>query len=220
MRCRPATRATPMLNSSSIRLRRRESVSLGRFQNCNLLEMDHFRRHGVEDEFGVAEAFADGRNVHAFLQQEARMAVADRVEACSLGKPSASGKAWRPFPTTPEAYRARLQHSQMTLRRVSRLLVFSWGLSRCGGAWAHSPLPPPAHRRNPRQALLPRLAAHQHQRKTAGLPETLAESPGCRPCASGALPRRLSPCVPQTEVDWKRYPDNLCEPPLVWSNFI
>src|ERR1035437_5651335 len=51
MRCRPATRATPMLNSSSIRLRRRESVSLGRFQNCNLLEMDHFRRHGVEDEF-------------------------------------------------------------------------------------------------------------------------------------------------------------------------
>src|ERR1035437_621717 len=52
MRCRPATRATPMLNSSSIRLRRRESVSLGRFQNCNLLEMDHFRRHGVEDESG------------------------------------------------------------------------------------------------------------------------------------------------------------------------
>src|ERR1035437_9090933 len=50
MRCRPATRATPMLNSSSIRLRRRESVSLGRFQNCNLLEMDHLRRHCVEDE--------------------------------------------------------------------------------------------------------------------------------------------------------------------------
>src|ERR1035437_6921093 len=55
MRCRPATRATPMLNSSSIRLRRRESVSLGRFQNCNLLEMDHFRRHGVEDELGSVE---------------------------------------------------------------------------------------------------------------------------------------------------------------------
>src|ERR1035437_6346454 len=53
MRCRPATRATPMLNSSSIRLRRRESVSLGHFQNCNLLEMDHFRRHGVEDELGI-----------------------------------------------------------------------------------------------------------------------------------------------------------------------
>src|ERR1017187_2358053 len=124
-----------------------------------------------------------------FFQQQARGAVADRVEACTLGKPSASGKAWRPFPTTPEAYRARLQHSQMTLRRVSRLLVFSWGLSRCGGAWAHSPLPPPAHRRNPRQAWLPRLAAHQHQRETAGLPETLAEGPGCCPCASGALPR-------------------------------
>ena len=25
-------------------------MSLGRFQNCNLLEMRHFRRHGVEDE--------------------------------------------------------------------------------------------------------------------------------------------------------------------------
>ena len=34
----------------------------------------------------VAEAFADGRQVHAFLQQEARVAVADRVEACALGK--------------------------------------------------------------------------------------------------------------------------------------
>ena len=35
----------------------------------------------------VAEAFADGRQVHAFLQQEARVAVADRVEACALGQP-------------------------------------------------------------------------------------------------------------------------------------
>src|ERR1017187_2985824 len=34
----------------------------------------------------VAEAFADGRQVHAFLQQEARVAVADRVEACTLGQ--------------------------------------------------------------------------------------------------------------------------------------
>jgi hypothetical protein len=25
-------------------------VSLGRFQNCNLLKMENFRRHGVEDE--------------------------------------------------------------------------------------------------------------------------------------------------------------------------
>lgn len=39
-----------MLSLSSVRLRWRESVSLGRFQNCNLLEMDNFRRHGVEDE--------------------------------------------------------------------------------------------------------------------------------------------------------------------------
>ena len=41
-----------MLTLSSVRLRWRESVSLGRFENCNLLEMDNFRQHGVEDEFG------------------------------------------------------------------------------------------------------------------------------------------------------------------------
>jgi hypothetical protein len=28
----------------------RESVSLGRFQNCNLLKTNPFRQHGVEDE--------------------------------------------------------------------------------------------------------------------------------------------------------------------------
>src|ERR1035437_4886384 len=41
-----------MLNLSSVRLRRRESVSLGRFQNCNQSGMNDFRRHGVEDESG------------------------------------------------------------------------------------------------------------------------------------------------------------------------
>ena len=50
LRRRPATGAAPMLNSSSVRLRRRESVSLGRFQNCNQSGMSDFRRHGVEDE--------------------------------------------------------------------------------------------------------------------------------------------------------------------------
>src|ERR1035437_1478714 len=39
-----------MLSSYPVRVRRRKSVSLGRFQNCNLLEMDHFRQYGVEDE--------------------------------------------------------------------------------------------------------------------------------------------------------------------------
>src|ERR1035441_2818126 len=125
----------------------------------------------------VAEAFADGRQVHAFLQQEARVAVADRVETCTLGKPSASGKAWRPFPTTPEAYRARLQHSQMTLGEFPAFLFFR-GVSLGAVARGHT-------RRcrrqptgeTPRRAWLPRLAAHQHQRKTAGLPETLAEGP-------------------------------------------
>src|ERR1035437_4799038 len=69
MRCRPATRATPMLNSSSIRLRRRESVSLGRFQNCNLLEMDHFRRHGVEDELDGKDPGITIRKPHLLHQR-------------------------------------------------------------------------------------------------------------------------------------------------------
>jgi hypothetical protein len=34
----------------------------------------------------VAEAFADGRNVHASFQQQGRVAVAHGVERCSLGK--------------------------------------------------------------------------------------------------------------------------------------
>src|ERR1039458_1146558 len=85
----------------------------------------------------VAEAFADGRQVHAFLQQEARVAVADRVETCTLGKPSASGKAWRPFPTTPEAYRARLQHSQMTLGEFPAFLFFR-GVSLGVVAFGHT----------------------------------------------------------------------------------
>ena len=38
------------LDLSSVRLRWRESVSLGRFQNCNQPGMNNFRRHGVEDE--------------------------------------------------------------------------------------------------------------------------------------------------------------------------
>src|ERR1035438_1537296 len=40
-----------MLTLPSVRLRWRESVSLGRFQNCNQPRMNNFRRHGVEDEF-------------------------------------------------------------------------------------------------------------------------------------------------------------------------
>src|ERR1035437_5790436 len=59
----------------------------------------------------------------------------------------------------------------------------------------------------------------QTRQRRHGLPETWVEGGGCCPCAGGALPRRFSPCVFQTEVDRKRYPDNLCEPPLVWSNF-
>jgi hypothetical protein len=40
-----------MLNLRPVRLRWRESVSLHRFQNRNLLKMDHFRWHGVEDQY-------------------------------------------------------------------------------------------------------------------------------------------------------------------------
>jgi len=39
-----------MLNFQPVRLRWRENVSLRRFQNRNLLEMDHFRWHGVKDQ--------------------------------------------------------------------------------------------------------------------------------------------------------------------------
>ena len=36
-------------------------MSLGRFQNCNVLKMRCFRRYGVEDESGVpAAVFAEG----------------------------------------------------------------------------------------------------------------------------------------------------------------
>src|ERR1035437_7547819 len=50
LRRRLATGATLMLNLLPVRLRRRESVSLGRFRNCNQPGMNNFRRHGVEDE--------------------------------------------------------------------------------------------------------------------------------------------------------------------------
>jgi hypothetical protein len=39
-------------------------MSLGRFQNCNLLEMDHFRRHGVQDESNVKTAWGGGPVIH------------------------------------------------------------------------------------------------------------------------------------------------------------
>ena len=39
-----------MLNLPLVWRRWRESVSLGRFQNCNPLKMDNFRNHAVEDE--------------------------------------------------------------------------------------------------------------------------------------------------------------------------
>src|ERR1017187_1803546 len=53
LRRRLATGATRLLNLPSVRLRWRESVSLGRFQNCNQPGMNNFRRHGVEDESSV-----------------------------------------------------------------------------------------------------------------------------------------------------------------------
>src|ERR1035441_1435156 len=80
----------------------------------------------------------------------------------------------------------------MTFRRVSRFLVSSWGLSRCGGAWAHSPLPPPAHRRNPWPEWLPRLGCQQHHLETAGsTPRVAVVRVRAERCLGG--PRRESP---------------------------
>jgi hypothetical protein len=39
-----------MLNPYAVRRMGRESVSLHHFQNCNMLRINHFRNHGVEDE--------------------------------------------------------------------------------------------------------------------------------------------------------------------------
>ena len=41
---------------------------------------------GGRAHVGVAHAFADGRQVHASFQREARVAVADRVEAGAFGQ--------------------------------------------------------------------------------------------------------------------------------------
>src|ERR1019366_7814397 len=49
-----------MLNLRSVRLRRREGVSLQLFRNPKLLTPDHFRHRGVEDEY-------DGRAAHSEL---------------------------------------------------------------------------------------------------------------------------------------------------------
>ena len=57
-----------MLHLSPVRRKWRESVSLGRFQNCNSLKMDNFRHHGVEDESGggtVSIVNNDGSTVAA-----------------------------------------------------------------------------------------------------------------------------------------------------------
>ena len=50
-------------------------------------------------------------------------------------------------------------------------------------------------------------------------PETLAEAVAAVRVLAGLRPSALSPSVSHTEVDPKRYPDNLCRPPLVWFNF-
>src|SRR5665811_1877086 len=57
-----------MLNLPSVRLRWRESVSLGRFQNCNQPGMNNFRRHGVEDEFERRKFGATPGELHVLAQ--------------------------------------------------------------------------------------------------------------------------------------------------------
>ena len=58
-----------MLNLRPVRLGWRESVSLRRFQNYNLLEMPYFHRYGVEDEpereaCGFEERHGGGESGH------------------------------------------------------------------------------------------------------------------------------------------------------------
>jgi hypothetical protein len=54
-----------MLNLRPVRLRWRESVSLHRFQNRNLLKLDHFRWHGVEDQLETPRTPAYARSLIA-----------------------------------------------------------------------------------------------------------------------------------------------------------
>ena len=168
----------------------------------------------------VAEAFADGRQVHAFLQQKRCVAVAHGVEACSLGKPSASGKAWRPFPTTPEAYRVKttaLANDPSESFPPSCFFVGSlsvwWRVGTLAAA-AASPQGETPGRRNCR-AWLPTNTSERPLAFRRPWRKALA---AVRVLAARRL-SRFSPGVSHTEVDRKRYPDNLCRLPLVWSNF-
>jgi hypothetical protein len=60
-----------MLNVSPVRLGGRESVSLGRFQNCNLLKKNHFRKCGVEDESWTADRFSRNGEINPEIRGRA-----------------------------------------------------------------------------------------------------------------------------------------------------
>jgi hypothetical protein len=61
-----------MLNLRPARLGWRESVSLRRFQNYNLLKMHCFRRHGVEDQPEAARDIPPGEQIRVVVMWSGR----------------------------------------------------------------------------------------------------------------------------------------------------
>jgi hypothetical protein len=88
-----------MLNLRPVRLRWRESVSLHRFQNRNLLKLDHFRWHGVEDQLEAVRTVVEA--VKGFKDDEQQRIF--RWAAEKLGLKSPFGASTHPTATTPAA---------------------------------------------------------------------------------------------------------------------
>src|SRR5271157_1482350 len=108
-----------MLSSYPVRLWRRESVSLGRFQNCNLLEMDHFSEYGVEDELDQSEwawnrGRADAPDAAPIRRQASKHPPVGRHEGRRVSPPAPYDPARRQPP-----WPARPNHRQ-DLRRLDR----------------------------------------------------------------------------------------------------
>jgi hypothetical protein len=87
-----------MLNLRPVRLRWRESVSLHRFQNRNLLKLDHFRWHGVEDQLDTTPTFQPN-----LLRRKRREGVANR----NHGWPQPAAQTQNPDPVGISLLRAK-----------------------------------------------------------------------------------------------------------------
>jgi hypothetical protein len=126
-----------------------------------------------------------------------------------------------------------------TSRRVSRPL-FLWGrtllpvslvllpglagLFLCGASGHTRRCRQPTDETPGRRGCRARLPTNTSERpqtrqRRHGLPETWVEGGGCCPCVGGATPQPiLRQGFSQTHASRVGYPDNLCEPPFVWSN--